>query len=173
MRSRMDPDDWANRPGEWDVIRENPQGYGAKLPYALTVPEHLSDSEMVFFRALAFIGAKLAELRRIADDRSRPVNEYQTQTAATQSTTKVTLTPEFQQINARIEHIVVTGPVSPATFTLQLGDRFWGPLTMTTTGVFEINPRGLQLSPQDPRILVGSAAGNWTLELTGWADERY
>lgn len=57
-----------------------------------------------------------------------------------------------------------------ATFTLQLGDRFWN-LALPATGILEFSA-GIMLSRVDQRILTSSVAGPWSLELTGRADVR-
>lgn len=259
--------------------------------YALVMPELLkgrSPHEQLLM-AQAMTIAELTEMRRQIDDKSRLVDEYQSQTTAATQVSQIVLTPQFQKLNVRIEHVLITGPsqgtagvvaegsvtspgaaatiatitsanlppgpytlnwkvqldgtvsatdlnnfkvngppgsiliatgtndaavgsypqlpvqftqpfVNPVAvsvksiaagtvgaiysasmditpnggypITLQLGDRFFS-LTIPASGVLEMNPKGLLLTPQDARILVATFPGNYTLELMGWADERY
>lgn len=114
-------------------------------------------------------------MRRLAmqvDDRTRPVDEYQTQsTDSPIGLTTIETQPQFDQIAERIESILVVGPPNTA-FTLQIGDRF---LTMTTDAIGKalLAPVSMLLQRNDRRVITSAVAGNWFLELMGWADERY
>jgi hypothetical protein len=110
--------------------------------------------------------------RKIADV-TKPVDEYSTgqEWNETQSVTSVIVNPQFDKSSERIECVIVTGPASTA-FTLSLGDRTWNVLT-DARGLFSINGCGILLDKNDNRKLTATTAGNWTLELTGYADERY
>jgi len=110
--------------------------------------------------------------RKIADI-TKPVDEYSTGQLwdEVQSTLTVKLTPQFDKSSERIECVIVTGPPSTA-FTLTLGDRVWNVLT-DASGKFVVEHTGILLDRNDLRYLVSTTPGNWTLELTGFADERY
>ena len=62
-------------------------------------------------------------------------------------------------------------PVS-YTFSLQLGDRYWSNLALPPTGVLTISTKALILNPSDRRIFTAQYAGQWNLELIGYADAR-
>lgn len=123
--------------------------------------------------ALSRIHKNLGKLARGMDDKSRPVDEYQVNAvySVSEQISTVEVLPQFDMIAERITSVLVTGP--PATaFTLQLGDRSFSLLT-DTSGRLILSRTGFMLSRNDRRILTSSTAGNWTLELFGFADERY
>jgi hypothetical protein len=113
----------------------------------------------------------IAALARTAQDVSHVVDEYSTESVTVDNILTINVFPEYDKMAERIESVIVTGPPSTA-FTLTLGDRTWYVLT-NTTGLFHIPYAGLLLARNDVRQLVSATAGNWTLELTGYADERY
>lgn len=115
---------------------------------------------------------RVRDLALTIDDRTRPVDEYQVaSTEAPIATSEVIAQAQFDQITERITSILVTGPPSTA-FTLQVGDRYWELLT-NASGFVLIGPVSMFLERTDNRILTSATAGNWTLELMGWADARY
>jgi hypothetical protein len=109
-------------------------------------------------------------LARMADDRSRPVDEYRVQTLVADSELIVTVQPQYDFMAERIESVIVTGP--PGNVSLQLGDRFWA-LTIPATGILVIAPVSFLLNRNDYRQLTSATPGDYSLELMGWADERY
>lgn len=123
--------------------------------------------------ALARIHANLSKMARMLDDTSRPVDEYQVNATynATENVTFVEVQPQFDIYGEMIRSLLVTGPPSTA-FTLQLGDRSYNLLT-DASGKLELQRTGFMLSRNDRRILTSVTGGNWTLELFGFADERY
>lgn len=123
--------------------------------------------------AIARIHKNLSKIARMLDDTSRPVDEYQVNAtySAVENITTVEVLPQFDIYNESIRSVFVTGPPSTA-FTLQLGDRFFTVLT-DASGRFLISNVSIMLSRNDRRILTSSTGGNWTLELMGFADERF
>jgi hypothetical protein len=113
---------------------------------------------------------QLQHLARIIDDRSRPVDEYRVQTLVADSELQVTVQPQYDFMAERVESVVITGPTGAVT--LQLGDRFWS-LTIPATGIIVISPVSFLLSRNDYRVLTSATPGDYSLELMGWADERY
>jgi hypothetical protein len=122
--------------------------------------------------ALARIDRMLGAISRQIDDRTKPVDEYQvTSEYSGVSILTVEVLRQFDRISERITSVLVTGPPTTA-FTLQLGDRFLN-LTTDASGKVTIAPVSMLLGDNDRRILTSATAGNWTLELMGWADVRY
>lgn len=119
--------------------------------------------------ALARMAGMLSDMRRIAEDRSRPVDEYIAQTLVPASVPFLQIPPQFE-IPERIESVLITGPAGACS--LQLGDRNWA-LTIPASGVLLISPVSLLLNRNDNRILSSATPGAYFLELMGWADERY
>jgi hypothetical protein len=113
---------------------------------------------------------QLQNLARQADDRSRLVDEYRTQTLVADSELSITVQPQFDYMAERIESVLVTGPAGAVT--LQLGDRFWS-LVIPASGIIVIAPVSFLLQRNDYRILTSVTPGDYGLELMGWADERY
>jgi len=110
-------------------------------------------------------------LSRTVRDTSNTVDEYSTESVTADGILTLTVYPEYDKMAERIESVIVTGPPSSA-FTLNLGDRSWDVLT-NVNGLFHIPYAGILLARNDTRVLTSAVAGNWTLELTGFADERY
>lgn len=113
---------------------------------------------------------QLQNLARQADDRSRLVDEYRTQTLVADSELTITVQPQFDFMPERIESVLVTGPAGAVT--LQLGDRFWS-LVIPASGLLVIAPVSFLLNRNDYRTLTSATPGDYGLELMGWADERY
>jgi hypothetical protein len=122
---------------------------------------------------MARMHANLAKLMRAQDDNSRPVDEYQINATynAADDTTNVEVQPQFDTCSERITGILITGPASTA-FTLQLGDRSFNVLT-DPEGRWHIMGTAFMLSRNDRRILTSTTNAEWTLELFGYADERF
>jgi hypothetical protein len=112
----------------------------------------------------------LSDMRRIAEDRSRPVDEYNTQTLVGTSVSTLQVNPQFDTMPERIESVLITGPAGACN--LQLGDRNWA-LTIPASGILLISPVSLLLNRNDNRIISSATPGAYFLELMGWADERY
>jgi hypothetical protein len=124
------------------------------------------------FIALALVQLR-NELKRIPvmiADRSRRVDEYSVQSLTPESALTFTVQPQFDLFDEVIESIIVTGPPA-ATANLQIGDRYWA-LVMPASGILPITSIGMILGRNDIRQLTASAAGEWSLELMGYADTR-
>jgi hypothetical protein len=128
------------------------------------------ETEPLRYIALALIHLRdqIAEQAKLLQDQGRPVDEYRPQTLAGDSETAITLQPQWESIE-RIEQILITGPAGQVT--LQLGDRVWS-LTIPATGFILIAPVAIFLGRDDVRQLTAQAAGDYTLELMGFADTR-
>jgi hypothetical protein len=133
--------------------------------------QDLPPSDRYLLIALNRLEKQFGPVVRKIRDVSKPVDEYSTESVVIDNVTTVTVFPEYTHMAERIESVIVTGPASTA-FTLTLGDRSWDVLT-NVSGLFQILGAGLLMSFNDTRSLVSATAGNWTLELTGFADERY
>lgn len=64
---------------------------------------------------------------------------------------------------------ITASPVA-YTFTLQLGDHYWPPITLPVSGYFESTPEVMELGPHDRRILTAALPGQYSFELFGYAD---
>jgi len=95
----------------------------------------------------------------LVQDRSRAVDEYRSQTLVPDTEMLVTLLPQFEQMQERIESIIVTGPVFPPVPTGQ---------TTTTNGITGIAP-GAGTTITSQVLTAGTYTVNWTAELTGAA----
>ena len=114
----------------------------------------------------------LGELARQAENRSNPVDEYNTVPltgAATESV--VSVFPTYEYMPEKIEAVIVGGPPAAAV-TLILGDRSW-PLVIPAVGIIPIGPLAIILGRNDPRQLIASTPGLYSLELMGIADRRF
>jgi hypothetical protein len=118
----------------------------------------------------ARIANGLKEMAQKMDDVSRPVDEYQA-SSFTESVTTLEVMPQFDQFSERISAILVTGPPA-GVFNLKLGDREWLGLVIPNTGIITIPNISLWLSRHDRRVLTSVTAGDWNLELMGYADVR-
>lgn len=145
-------------------VRNAPQVETKDVPF--------SEPEKYILVALNKFRESLRRLAMQVDDRTRPVDEYQTEsTESPLGLTTIEVLPQFDQIAERIESILVTGPPNTA-FTLQVGDRY---LTMTTDAIGKalLAPVSMLLQRNDRRVITSATSGNWFFELMGWADERY
>jgi hypothetical protein len=126
-----------------------------------------------------FIAAGMLELRealgklaRQTENRSNPVDEYNTASLSGGATTAVvTLQPIYEYMPEKIISVLVAGPPA-ASVTLILGDRQL-PLILPPSGILPIGPLGMILGRNDPRQLVSATPGAYFLELMGWADARF
>jgi hypothetical protein len=148
---------------------------GTQIPIA-PVPAQTGTADIPVGEKYALIAIdrlekSLGPVSRMIADVSHPVDEYATESVLDGGVTTVTVYPEYDKMAARIECVIVTGPPSTA-FSLQLGDRAWTVLT-DASGKFQVFGSGMLLGRNDQRILTSTTPGNWTLELTGFADERY
>lgn len=136
----------------------------------LEVPDVESEPVKFVMKGILALRKEMQNLARQVDNRSRPVDEYRVQSLTADSELVVTVPPQYDFINERIENIMITGPAG--NVTLQVGDRTW-PLQIPATGYIHIGPLSLLLARNDTRQLVAASAGDYSLELMGWADERY
>lgn len=114
----------------------------------------------------------LTEIARQAENRSFPVDEYNTVPLSGGSTgTLLTITPTYEYMPEKIESVIVSGPAA-ATATLILGDRQL-PLVVPATGIVVIAPVAIILGRNDVRQLSSATPGIWFVELMGIADKRF
>jgi hypothetical protein len=115
----------------------------------------------------------LGPLSRKVADITKPVDEYSITGIYNQVTSlnEITVFPQFDKSAERISYVLVTGPPTTA-FTLTLGNRTWNVLT-DATGTWQVHGAGIMLDKNDSRILQSATAGDWSLELCGFADERF
>lgn len=149
---------------------DKPQVPIAPVPAKVAGPDLPVAARMVLV-AINRLEKGIAALARTAQDISHVVDEYGTESVTADNITTLTVFPEYDKMAERIESVIVTGPPSTA-FTLTLGDRTWFVLT-NTTGLFHVPYAGILLARNDVRQLASAVPGNWSLELTGYADERY
>ena len=114
----------------------------------------------------------LTNLARQAENRSHPVDEYNTvPLSGGSSGVLLTIMPTYEYMPEKIESVIVSGPPA-ATATLTLGDRQL-PLVVPASGVIVIAPVAIILGRNDTRQLTSAAAGIWFVELMGIADKRF
>jgi hypothetical protein len=114
----------------------------------------------------------LTEIARQAENRSFPVDEYNTVPLSGGSTgTLMTIMPTYDFMPEKIESVLVSGPAA-ATATLILGDRQF-PLTVPASGIIVIAPVAIILGRNDARQLTSAVPGIWFVELMGIADKRF
>jgi hypothetical protein len=143
--------------------------FGRQVP-EVQAPDIDEAPNQYIVKGLLKLHEQMQNLARMADDRSREVDEYRVQTLTPDSELTVSVQPQYDLMPERIESIIVTGPAGAVT--LQLGDRTWA-LTIPATGILVIAPVSLILGRNDYRILTSATPGDFSLELMGWADERY
>ncbi len=120
----------------------------------------------------------ISDLTSLIEDRSHRVDEYQVQGLNATSLTTLQVSPDYDLFDEVIESVVVQGPTtpSPATvgpaFTLKLGRRVWS-LLLPPTGILVIGPLHINLDRNSDRYITSAVAGDWSLELMGYADVRY
>lgn len=113
----------------------------------------------------------LGDIARNAENRSNPVDEYNSAPitgAATESV--VSVLPTYEYMPEKIESIIVSGPTGPVT--LQLGDRQLA-VTIPASGILVIAPVALILGRNDLRQLTAQTPGQYFIELMGVADRRF
>ncbi len=164
--------------------RSDLQGYGTeyiprgKMPPGSSVkirqpvPITAEDIERQPFKyvalALVHLQREMANLRKALEDRSRPVDEYRPQAITSESTALVQLPPQWES-REMITSILITGPAGACV--VQLGDRIWT-LTIPAAGYIAISPVAIMLERNDIRQISSATAGDYTLELMGYADMR-
>jgi hypothetical protein len=122
-------------------------------------------------QGLTLLLTQLTNIARQAENRSHPVDEYNSAAlSGAGSSASVTVPPTYEYMSEKIETIIITGPAG--AITLLLGDRIWQ-LSIPATGVLVLGPMALLLSRQDARTLTAASAGTYTLELMGIADQRF
>lgn len=122
------------------------------------------------YYAMKQAAQEMRRLRMQLEDRTRPVDEYNI-SSSTQAQTICEVQPQFDQFSERIESILLTCS-PPQTVMLQLGDRQF-PVIMPATGVIVLGPLSMLLDRNMRRIATTTPAAEITMELMGWADERY
>jgi hypothetical protein len=137
-------------------------------PVPLVAPGEQEYTKMVAL-ALLHLKNEISKLPVMIDDRSKPVDEYNVQSLAAESTSSITVQAQYETPE-RIDNIIITGPANAAV-SLQLGDRVWS-LIIATSGILHIGPLGLYLGRSDNRVLTAVTPGEYTLELMGYADTR-
>lgn len=126
-----------------------------------------------------FVAAGLLQLRealgtlaRQTENRSNPVDEYNTASYDVNATTAiVTLQPTYEYMPEKIISILIAGPPAAAV-TLWLGDRIL-PLVIPAAGILPVGPVALILGRNDRRQLTSATPGTYFLEIMGWADKRF
>jgi len=142
-----------------------------RQPERVQVPDKDMPVEQYIAVGLAMLASKQEEFARRVDNRAHIVDEYQTETIVGDSQTTITLQATYDFMPEKIESIIINGPAS-ASFTLQLGDRFWS-MVMPASGILTIGYVAVLLGRNDPRILTASTSGDWFFELMGVADQRF
>lgn len=129
------------------------------IPYAVNRPRQSRDdcNHSQLLKAHAMTVSELREVKRLIGDFSKPVDEYQVQTTTPKLDNNVlTLTPQFQKLNVRVENIVITGPA-----IAQLNFQNQAPVVapLANGNILQVGTGALP--PAGPYLL------NWTLGLTG------
>lgn len=166
-------------------LRRDDRGPDSGMTVRARIPEQIlsrnpdsvevADTPTVHLKYIALSLLKMKEqisqLAKMAEDNSRPVDEYLSQTLVPDSVTQLTIPPQWE-VGELIQSVVITGPTATPQFTLQLGDRTWN-LTLPASGILVIAPIRLLLGRSDNRVLTSPTAGQWTVELMGICDDRY
>ena len=139
------------------------------------VPPRTTDEDVpasgYLTQGLTALLTQLDNIARQAENRSHPVDEYNSAAlSGAGSSASVSVQPTYEYMPEKIETIIITGPAGG--ITLLLGDRIWA-LTIPATNVLVLGPMALLLSRNDARTLTAAAAGVYTLELMGIADQRF
>lgn len=125
-------------------------------------PEHYQEY------VLTRIARQLARYEKMMFSYENPVEEYETNsTQLPGGQTTLTVQPDFATKSECIKSVLVTGPVTTA-FTLALGGRFMS-LSTDATGKCLLAPVSFWLKPGDARTLTSVTAGDWFLQLSGYA----
>lgn len=113
----------------------------------------------------------LGEIARQAENRSFPVDEYNsTPISGAATSSVVSVMPTYDYMPEKIEAIIVGGPTGLVTLTL--GDRQL-PVTIPASGIIVIAPVAIMLNRNDTRQLTAGTPGQYFLELMGIADKRF
>ncbi len=151
------------------MVQPWPRKYGTQG----TIPPRADEEEIIHpswvRESVHQVILSLRNLAKLIQDKSRRVDEYRIQTLAGDSETLITLTPDFERIPEIIESVVITGPTATPAFTVKLGKRVWN-LTLPATQILVIGPLSMKLGYEDDRFLQTAVAGDWSLELMGYAD---
>lgn len=152
------------------------QGPGRSYPRMPATRAHdetpLGDAEWLR-EAVRRFERSLSDLTSLIEDNSHRVDEYQNLSPASGGNLQVQTQPDYDVYPEIIEAVIVTGPTTGGVaFTLQLGKRIW-PLLMPAAGIIVIAPIKMSLDRDDLRQVSSATAGDWTLELMGYADIRY
>lgn len=140
----------------------------------VTLPDVESEPVKYVMTGIMHLAGKLEQLQFIADDYSRPVDEYNvqgSQTTGSAGETLVSVQPVYDQISEKITSMIVTGPAAGVCQVI-LGDRYWN-LVIPATGIIVVAPIAILLSRSDSRVLTSVTSGDWGLELMGVASERF
>lgn len=140
----------------------------------IEVPDVESMPATFLLTAIMHLAKNAGRLEKKIADTSRLVDEYVPnpgQYAILQGTS-LEVFSQFDQIPERITSILITGPAGDVT--VQLGDRVWN-FTIPASKYLVIAPVSILLTRQDRRLLTPTsvASGNYTMELMGYADERF
>lgn len=142
-----------------------------RQPAPIAVPNIEQEPMKFIALALVHLRKQIERVATMAADNSRPFDEYNVQSVATESTPFVQVQPQWEYPEI-IQSIIITGPAA-ATAVLQLGDRFWNLVMPASQILMLAGPLGIVLNRSDPRILTPTiATGEWSLELMGHADTR-
>lgn len=137
------------------------------------VPSRTTDTEReslgYIAEGLFQLKAQVADMARYIENHSRLVDEYRTQSLAADTETSITVPAQWDLVPEKIESIIIVGPAG--NVTVQLGDRTWA-LTIPASGILVIAPIAMLLGRNDTRSITGPA-GDYNLELMGYADERF
>lgn len=113
----------------------------------------------------------LGEIARQAENRSNPVDEYNSAPITGAATSNVvSVFPTYEYMPEKIESVLIGGPAGAVT--LQLGDRVL-PLAIPVSGILVIAPVAIMLGRNDLRQLSAATPGVYFLELMGVADRRF
>jgi hypothetical protein len=139
------------------------------------VPERAAElngvSETALVNALAAIERNLGAVARRLASRDRLFDEYQPQAFYANDVDSVSTLPVNPEFHYEVvQCIIVTGPVTGnVPFTLTLGARVWN-LQLPATGILVMAPVLFRLKESDTRTLTSATPGDWSLELSGYAD---
>jgi hypothetical protein len=120
--------------------------------------------------ALVHLHEQLGTAAKLLEDKSKPVDEYRVQTLVPDAESTMTILPAYE-IPEVIQSVIISGPPA-AVVTLQLGDRIF-PIVIPATGFAVMGPVAFRLGRNDTRTLTAVVAGDYNVELMGYADNRW
>lgn len=150
------------------VPRAVPPNVGLRQPVPLGGTDVESQPLKYIALALIHLRRHMSTVATALEDRSRPVDEYQSQTPTGPVTNSITIQPQYET-NERITSITVCGPAGNATVTL--GDRVI-PVVIPASQILVIAPVSMYIARDDLRQLTTATAGQINLILGGYADTR-